>query len=77
MELYVLTQLGRGKILPLQKSGREEEANILKLLDKAGGVTVEQVAYAMKLDENTARDRLRSMSGKRWVWLNIIKRAPF
>jgi len=77
MEYWVLTRLGREAIPLLHEAGRDEEANILELLDRATGVTVEQVAYAMRLDNSTARHKLRSLSVNRWVWRKITKATPF
>jgi DNA-binding MarR family transcriptional regulator len=77
MELYVLTQSGR-KIIPvLRKAGSEMEANMLEYLGMAEGATVEQFADAMRLDEKTAYDKLRSFSAKRWAWRKATKLARF
>ena len=77
MELFVLTQLGRDAIPELQKTGRDDEANILDYVGRADGATVEQVAEEMNLDEKTAYDKLRSLSANRWVWRKMTKLTPF
>jgi len=77
MEHWILTRLGREQILPLQRAGNEEDVRILKLLDRSEGATVEQIAYAMKLDENVVQNKLRLLSEKKWVWRHITKAAPF
>lgn len=77
MELYILTQYGRKAIPVLRKAGNELEANMLEYLGMAEGATVEQVADAMKLDEKTAYDKLRSFSANRWAWRKTTKLAPF
>jgi len=77
MELFVLTQLGRDAIPELQKTGRDDEANILDFVGRADGATVEQVAEEMNLDEKTAYDKLRSLSANRWVWRKTTKLTPF
>ena len=77
MEFYVLTQSGREVIPALQKAGRDYEANILEYVGKAGGATVEQVADAMRLDEEIVYNRLRSLSANRWVWRKITKLTSF
>lgn len=77
MEYWVLTQAGKEMIIPLQKEGREEEAMLLTLLDNTEGATVPQVSSAMRLDEKTAREKLKVMSGRRWVWQKAIKASPF
>jgi len=77
MELYVLTQSGRKAIPVLRKVGKELEANMLEYLGMAEGATVEQVADAMKLDEKTVYDKLRSFSANRWAWRKTTKLAPF
>ena len=77
MELYVLTQSGRKVIPVLRKAGDELEANMLEYLGMAEGATVEQFADAMKLDEKTAYDKLRSFSANRWAWRKATKLARF
>jgi len=77
MELFVLTQLGRDAIPELQKTGRDDEANILDYVGRADGATVEQVAEEMNLDEKTAYDKLRSLSANRWVWRKTTKLTLF
>ena len=77
MELYVLTQSGRKVIPVLRKAGDEMEANMLEYLGMAEGATVEQFADAMKLDEKTAYDKLRSFSANRWAWRKATKLARF
>jgi len=77
MEYYVLTQSGREAIPVLQKTERNDEANILEYLGKADGATVEQVADEMHLDEKTAYDKLRSLSANRWAWRKMTKLTPF
>ena len=77
MELYVLTQSGRKAIPVLRKVGDELEANMLEYLGMAEGATVEQVADAMKLDEKTAYDKLRSFIANRWTWRKVTKLARF
>lgn len=77
MELYVVTQLGREAVRALQQTGKNEEADILDYLERTNGATVGQVAEAMRLDENVAYDKLRSMSANRWVWCKKTKLTPF
>jgi len=77
VELYVLTQSGRKAIPVLRKAGKEIEANILEYLGMAEGATVEQVAWAINLDEKTAYDKLRSLSANRWAWRKITRLVPF
>jgi DNA-binding MarR family transcriptional regulator len=77
VELYVLTQSGRKAILALRKAGNELEANMLEYLDMIEGATVEQVADAMKVDEKTAYDKLRSFIANRWAWRKVTKLARF
>jgi len=77
VELYVLTQSGRKVIPVLRKAGDEMEANMLEYLGMAEGATVEQFADAMKLDEKTAYDKLRSFSANRWAWRKATKLARF
>ena len=77
MELYVLTQSGRKVIPVLRKAGDELEAKMLEYLGMAEGATVEQFADAMKLDEKTAYDKLRSFSANRWAWRKATKLARF
>jgi hypothetical protein len=77
VELYVLTQSGRKVIPVLRKAGNELEANMLEYLRMMEGATVEQVADAMKLDEKTAYDKLRSFSANRWTWRKVTKMARF
>jgi hypothetical protein len=77
VELYVLTQSGRKVIPVLRKAGDELEANMLEYLGMAEGATVEQFADAMKLDEKTAYDKLRSFSANRWAWRKATKLARF
>ena len=77
MELFVLTQLGRDAIPELQKTGRDDEANILDYLGRTDGTTVNQVAEEMNLDEKTVYDKLRSLSANRWVWRKTTKLTPF
>jgi hypothetical protein len=50
---------------------------MLEYLGMAEGATVEQVADAMKLDEKTAYDKLRSFSANRWAWRKTTKLARF
>ncbi|MBC8276556.1 MAG: hypothetical protein H8E40_16515 [Chloroflexi bacterium] len=77
MELYVLTQSGRNVISVLRKAGNEMEANMLEYLGMMEGATVEQVADAMKVDEKTAYDKLRSFIANRWTWRKVTKLARF
>ena len=77
MELYVLTQSGRNVIPVLRKAGNEMEANMLEYLGMMEGATVEQVADAMKLDEKTAYDKLRSFIANRWTWRKVTKLVRF
>ena len=77
MELFVLTQLGRDAIPELQKTGRDDEANILDYLGRTDGTTVNQVAEEMNLDEKAVYDKLRSLSANRWVWRKTTKLTPF
>ena len=77
MELFVLTQLGRDAIPELQKTGRDDEANILDYLGRTDGTTANQVAEEMNLDEKTVHDKLRSLSANRWVWRKTTKLTPF
>jgi len=77
VELYVLTQSGRKVIPVLRKAGNEMEANMLEYLGMAEGATVEQFADAMKVDEKTAYDKLRSFSANRWAWRKATKLARF
>ena len=77
MELYVLTQSGRKVIPVLRKAGDELEAKMLEYLGMAEGATVEQFADAMKVDEKTAYDKLRSFSANRWAWRKATKLARF
>ncbi|MFC2050384.1 hypothetical protein ACFLTN_04315 [Chloroflexota bacterium] len=77
MELYVLTQSGRKAIPVLKKAGNELEANMLEYLDMTEGAMVEQVADAVKLDEKTAYDKLRSFIANRWAWRKVTKLARF
>ena len=77
MEFYVLTQLGKEVIPALQKARRDDEANILEYVGRAGGATVEQVADAMRLDEEIVYNKLRSLSANRWVWRKITKLTSF
>jgi len=77
VELYVLTQSGRKVIPVLRKAGDELEAKMLEYLGMAEGATVEQFADAMKLDEKTAYDKLRSFSANRWAWRKATKLARF
>ena len=77
MELYVLTQSGRKAIPVLRKAGNELEANMLEYLGMIEGATMEQVADAMKLDEKTAYDKLRSFIANRWTWRKVTKLARF
>ena len=77
MELFVLTQLGRDAIPELQKTGRDDEANILDYVGRVDGATLEQVAEEMNLDEKTTYDKLRSLSANRWVWRKATKLTAF
>jgi predicted transcriptional regulator len=77
MELYILTQSGRKAIPVLKKAGNETEANMLEYLDATEGATVEQVADAMRLDEKTAYDKLRSFIANRWAWRKVTRLARF
>jgi DNA-binding MarR family transcriptional regulator len=77
MELYVLTQYGRKAIPVFRKAGNELEANMLEYLRMAEGATVEQFADAMKMDEKTAYDKLRSFSANRLVWRKTTKLVRF
>jgi hypothetical protein len=77
MDLYVLTQYGRKAIPVLRKAGNELEANMLEYLGLTEGATVEQFADAMKLDEKTAYDKLRSFSANRLAWRKTTKLVRF
>jgi DNA-binding PadR family transcriptional regulator len=77
MEYYVITESGKQAIQQLKGAINEEEAKILGYLDRAGNATVEQIAYAVHLEELAAQEKLKSLIANRWVWLNKTRFKPF
>ena len=77
MDYYVITESGKRAMQKLKGSVTEEDAKILAYLDRAGNATVEQVAYAVHMEELAAQEKLKSLVANRWVWLNKTKFKPF
>jgi len=77
MDYYVITESGKQAIQRLKGAITEEEAKILGYLDRAGNATVEQIAYAVHLEEIAAQEKLQSLIANRWVWLNKTRFKPF
>ena len=49
----MLNQSGRKSIRILEKEGKDDEARILDLLDRAGSATLEQLKYTLNMPEDT------------------------
>lgn len=77
MDYYVLNQSGRKAIKVLEKSGKDDEAKILDMLDRAGSATPEQIIYALRMEEDRVVNILKAFLAKRWVWKNTTKTASF
>jgi hypothetical protein len=77
MEYYVLNQSGRKAIQMLEKSGKNDEAKILDMLDRAGSATTDQIVYSLHMEEHHVTDILKTFLAKRWVWKNTTRTASF
>ena len=77
MEYYILTENGRRAIKMLEGEKNIDDANILRHLDLAGNATVEQIAYITHIEESIARQKLKFLVAKRWVWINKTKSTRF
>ena len=76
MDYYVITESGKQAVQILKGTINEEEAKILAYLDRAGHATIEQIAYAVHMEELAALEQLKSLIANRWVWLNKTKFKP-
>ncbi len=77
MDYYVLNQSGRRVIQMLEKSGKNDEAKILDMLDRAGSATPEQIAYSLQLDMYNVTNILKTFLANRWVWRNPTTTSSF
>jgi DNA-binding MarR family transcriptional regulator len=77
MDYYVLNQSGRRVIQMLEKSGKNDEARILDMLDRAGSATPEQIAYSLHIDMYKVTDLLKTFLANRWIWRNPTKTSSF
>jgi hypothetical protein len=77
MEYYVLNQSGRKSIQVLQKSGKDDEAKILDMLDRAGSATTDQIVYSLHMEEDRVTNILKTFLAKRWVWKNTTRTTSF
>jgi hypothetical protein len=77
MEYYVLNQSGRKAIRILEKEGKDDEARILDLLDRAGNATLEQLTYTLNMPEHMIMNILKSFLSRRWIWKNTTKTSEF
>ena len=73
----MLNQSGRKSIRILEKEGKDDEARILDLLDRAGSATLEQLMYTLNLPEDTIMNILKTFLAKRWIWKNTTKSSQF
>jgi hypothetical protein len=73
MEYYVLNQSGRKAIHILEKEGKDDEARILDLLDRAGSATIDQMIYTLHMPETMIISILKTFLAKKWVWKNTTK----
>jgi hypothetical protein len=77
MEYYVLNQSGRKAIHTLEKEGKNDEARILDLLDRAGSATLEQLTYSLNMPEHMIVNILKTFLSRRWIWKNTTKTSEF
>ena len=77
MEYYVLNQSGRKAIPMLEKEGKNDEARILELLDRAGSATLEQLVYTLNMPEHMIMNTLKTFLSRRWIWKNTTKTSEF
>lgn len=77
MEYYVLNQSGRKAIRMLQKSGNDDEAKILDMLDRAGSATTDQIMYSLHMQEDRVMEIIKTFLSRRWIWKNTTKTASF
>lgn len=77
MDYYVLNQSGRKVIQMLEKSGKDDEAKILDMLDRAGSATPEQIAYTLQIEEHRVTSILKTFLANRWIWRNPTKTSSF
>jgi hypothetical protein len=77
MDYYVLNQSGRKAIQTLEKAGRNEEAKILELLDRAGSATQEQLVYSLGMESYRVDAILKSFLSSRWIWKNTTRATSF
>lgn len=73
----MLNQSGRKSIRILEKEGKDDEARILDLLDRAGSATLEQLKYTLNMPEDTIMNILKTFLAKRWIWKNTTKSSQF
>jgi hypothetical protein len=77
MEYYVLNQSGRKAIRTLEKEGKNDEARVLDLLDRAGSATLEQLIYSLNMPEHMIMNILKTFLSRRWIWKNTTKTSEF
>jgi hypothetical protein len=77
MEYYVLNQSGRKAIRTLEKEGKNDEARVLDLLDRAGSATSEQLMHTLNMPEHMLMNLLKTFLSNRWIWKNTTKTSEF
>jgi DNA-binding PadR family transcriptional regulator len=77
MDYYRLTDLGKQAIPELRQAKNDEELLILSYLDLADRATTEQIAYALKLDNASVQEKLKSCIARRWVNATKTKLSAF
>ena len=77
MEYYVINEAGREAIHSLQIDKRDDEAQVLSFLARAGSATIDQLTTSLNMTEFQIKNILQFLIAKRWAWKNITRTSAF